>query len=106
MKDKDILKMLKSEVDSMTPNLLPNIKNQSSPKKRVTIINERYSNTHKWLSALAGCMVVVVAVLCISIPIILSKDDSTKGGMHNPPVIEEEKTADDVETNTPDVHNL
>ena len=106
MKDKDILKMLKSEVDSMTPNLLPNIKNQSSPKKRVTIINERYSNTHKWLSALAGCMVVVVAVLCISIPIILSKDDSTKGGMHNPPVREEEKTADDVETNTPDVHNL
>lgn len=106
MKDKQILKMLKSEVDSMTPNLLPNIKNHSSsPKKRVTIINEKYSNTHKWFSLLATCMVVIVAVLCISVPIILSKDDSTKGGMHNPPVIEEEKTADDVETNVPDVHN-
>ena len=106
MKDKDILKMLKSEVDSMTPNILPNIKNQTSPKKRVTIINEKYSNSHKWFGLLAACMVAVVAVLCISIPLILSKEDSTKGGIHNPPVIEEEKTADDVETNTPDAQNL
>lgn len=106
MKDKHILKMLKAEVEKMKPNLLPDIKNQSSPKKRVTIVNERYSNTHKWLSALAGCMVVIVAMLCISIPIMLSKNDTSKGGIHNPPIIEEDKTADDVETHTPDIQNL
>ena len=106
MKDKHILKMLKAEVEKMKPDLLPAIKNQSAPKKRVTIINERYSNTHKWLGVLAGCMIAVVAMLCVSIPIVLSKNDSSKGGIHNPPIIEEDKTADDVETNTPDVQNL
>lgn len=101
MKDKQILKMLKSEVESISPNVLPNIKNHpSSPKKRVTIINEKYSNTHKWFTLLAGCMVVVVAVLGISLPMMLTKDDTTKGGLQNPPIIEEDKTADDVEDST------
>lgn len=101
MNDKKLLKMLKSEVDSMTPNILPEIKNHDNiDKKHVTIINEKYSKSRRWLTALASCMVVVVAVICVSVPIILSHNNNSQNNIQNQnPVISEDKTADDVENN-------
>lgn len=97
MNDKKLLKMLKSEVDSMTPNILPEIKNHESVnKKHVTIINEKYSKSHHWLTALASCMVVVIAALCVSVPIILSHKDNSKNNIQNQnPVVNEEDVSDD-----------
>ncbi len=99
MKDKKLLKMLKAEVDSMTPNILPEIKNNESIKKKhVTIINEKYSKSHRWLTALASCMVVVICMLCVSIPIIMSHNNNSSNNIQNQnPVIDQDKTADDVD---------
>lgn len=97
MKDKKLLKMLKAEVDSMTPNILPDIKNKEvTSQKRVTIINEKYSKSHRWFAVLASCMVIIVAVLCISVPLIMSHHDTDKGNIAAP-TIDETKTSDDVE---------
>lgn len=99
MNEKKLLKMLKSEVESMTPNILPEIKNHDSHnKKSVTIINEKYSKSYRWLTVLASCMVVIVAMLCISVPIIMSHNYNSQNNIQNQnPVIDENKTADDVE---------
>lgn len=98
MKDKKLLKMLKSEVDSMTPNILPDIKNsQAADKKRVTIINEKYSRSRRWLGVLATCMIVIVVALCVSVPIIMSHQNDCNNGVQSQPVIDNNKTADDVE---------
>lgn len=99
MNDKKLLKMLKSEVDSMTPNILPEIKrHENMDKKHVTIINEKYSKSRRWLTALASCMVVVIAMLCVSVPIIMSHNDNSKNNIQNQnPIIDQDKTADDVD---------
>lgn len=98
MKDKKLLKILKTEVDSMTPNILPEIKNNEKlSKKHITIINEKYAKNHRWLTALASCMVAVIAVLCVSVPIITSRHNSEKNQLQNPNPIVNEKDEDNTE---------
>lgn len=108
MKNKKILKLLKKEVNSITPDNYNQIKAEvlkiEQQNKNVKISNESLSVHKKWLGMLASCMIIIVAVVGASIPIILS--DTRAGGTlgeYNPPTQQEQvedETTEDNNTNS------
>ncbi len=99
MKDKDILKLLKKEVNSIMPNNYNIIKKEIVDDVKVynnklEIINESYSTHKKWVGILASCMLVVVAIVGVSLPFVLSKNRSSDA-IFKPSEQQTESTTDD-----------
>ncbi len=82
MKDKKFLKILKKEVNSITPNDFASIKREvmktesveTQSKQQLSFVKENFSKHKKWVAVMASCMLVIVAIVGISLPFVFSNN--------------------------------
>lgn len=101
MKDNKLKKLLKKEVNSLIPNNYNEIKaqvvnfEQTKKLNNINIVNEKnYSKHKKTMGLIACCMLIIVAVIGVSLPIVLSKNRQNDTLLKDTPQIEQEENKD------------
>lgn len=98
MKEKDLLKLLKTEVVSIMPDCLQAVKNKNvTPEKNETIKidAEQNQSTKKARATLAfACCMMLVFTLMICMPFIISSRQGDSNKLHNPTQVETSETSD------------